>query len=45
MWKEFLPSANVASGYIKAYRIASEVIKAKVDSKLLGVGGTPHVEV
>ena len=39
MWKDF-PSAKMASGYIQAYRIASEVIKAKGDNKFLGVGGT-----
>ena len=38
VWKE-LPSENVASGYIQAYRIASEVINAKCDNKFLGVGG------
>ena len=44
MWKE-LPYAKVESGYIQANQIASEVIKAKGDNKLLGVGGTPHVGV
>ena len=46
-WKE-LPSENVSSGYMQAYHITAEVIKAKVDNKFLGVGGTggtPHVGV
>ena len=41
VWKE-LTSAKVASGYIQAYRIAADVIKAKGDNKFLVVGGTPH---
>ena len=44
VWKE-LTSAKVASGYIQAYRIAADVIKAKGDNKFLGVGSTPHVGV
>ena len=32
----------MAYGYIKSYRIAAEVIKAKGDNKFLVVGGTPH---
>ena len=37
--KELTP-VKVASGYIQAYRIAADVIKAKGDNKFLGVGGS-----
>jgi hypothetical protein len=43
VWVE-LPNAKIASGFIQAHRIASQVIKAGGD-KFLGVGGTPHVGV
>ena len=44
VWNQ-LPYAKVASGYIQAYRITAEMIKAKGDKNFLGVGGTPHVGV
>jgi hypothetical protein len=40
-----LPNAKIASGFIQAHQIASQVIKAEGNNKFLGVGGTPHIGV